>query len=369
MTVIREAEIRVRLVQEQSRLAASGEVAKWAESYREVEKATKDAARAQREIPPAVREAERVTITANTRMAASFREGGEGVLRMVRGLAFLSASGDNELRKLVQSVALAQGAFDIFAGSMKAVINLAPAIRGLAAAFGPVGLAVSALSAAIGVAIIAWDKLAGSAKKAKEEAEAFNKQQELAMKYANQTSESLSAEARDRASIRAVDRERAGVGSPAEQEAQMRAFRDRLVKEQATAAQFEGLRRNESEYLKREFGDKSPRHLEVQEKVRSSENEQLNLLRERAEAEREILRTQQEQLNQRRQQAQEMAAQGGIIGSTGQAAIAGIDRQSEQVVREYNKAMGKLLDAIRIQQEQANQINEEVRQARNANTH
>lgn len=126
---------------------------------REKAQAASDAARAQVEFG-------RATQVSADDMVRSFREGGEGALRMARGIAFLSASGSESLQKLVQKVALAQGAFDVFAGSAKLISNLG-AVFG-----GPVAIGVGVATAAIagGVAIWGhWKQAAEDAAKAQEQ--------------------------------------------------------------------------------------------------------------------------------------------------------------------------------------------------------
>jgi hypothetical protein len=98
------------------------------------------------------------------KLTTSYREAGEGALRAARGLALLSASGSEDLRKLVQTVALAQGAFDVLAGGMKAFTHISRV-------FGPVGTAISGVTAAIGLATLAWQKFEADAEAARKKLE------------------------------------------------------------------------------------------------------------------------------------------------------------------------------------------------------
>jgi hypothetical protein len=182
MTVIREGIIRLRLEQQKTNLNAP-EFDKWSKGYRDVEKAIKDAHKAEKEWATdrgkfnetgkrhtedntrAHRELERVVTTSNYRMITSFREGGEGALRMARGIAFLSASGGDSMQELARKVALAQGAFDVFAGGAKVLTSIG-AVFG-----GPVAIGVGVTTAAITAGVVAWDRWRAAAERAKREQE------------------------------------------------------------------------------------------------------------------------------------------------------------------------------------------------------
>jgi hypothetical protein len=103
--------------------------------------------------------------TSSVSIIKDFREAGEGAFRMARGLALLSASGSDDLRKLVQHVALAQGAFDVFAGGFKVFTNISRVLGG------PVALAVTGVTAALGAGAIAWSKWKSDAEAATKAAE------------------------------------------------------------------------------------------------------------------------------------------------------------------------------------------------------
>jgi hypothetical protein len=106
---------------------------------------------------------------ATQQMIGNFREGGEGALRMARGIAFLSASGSQDMQKLAQSVAIAQGAFDVFAGGFKAVTNLARVFGG------PVATAVTVVAAAATAGAVAWNRWKASAEEAAKAADEARK--------------------------------------------------------------------------------------------------------------------------------------------------------------------------------------------------
>jgi hypothetical protein len=161
--VIRRAIIEIETRQKKSRLQAptadsttAGFKAQ-AEMAGKAEQATSKAEQSQRKL------AETSRSTAYT-MATSFRESGEGALRVARGLALLSASGSDDLKKLVHHVALAQGALDIFAGSLKVATNLGIPFR-LAS------LGVGALTTALGVGAHAWKAWGEAAEQSSKRAE------------------------------------------------------------------------------------------------------------------------------------------------------------------------------------------------------
>lgn len=157
-TVIRDAVIRLRY--EQGKLESTPAV----RAHQEHQKAAKETAKAEKEVAVAVKETVAVSSQSSQRMVANFREAGEGALRFARGLAFLSASGSEDLKKLVQTVAIAQGAFDVFAGGFKVFTNLA-------VTFGnPVALAVTGVTTAIGAGAAAWIRWRNEAEEAKKAA-------------------------------------------------------------------------------------------------------------------------------------------------------------------------------------------------------
>src|SRR5688572_4593945 len=120
--IIRDAIIRLKLELAKSKLEAP-EIEKVTRAYDSEQKSARESTKAVRESTAAKREHAQVSresaesssramsdlrrnVTGgNYEMVASFREGGEGALRMARGIAFLSASGSDDLRRLVQTVA------------------------------------------------------------------------------------------------------------------------------------------------------------------------------------------------------------------------------------------------------------------------
>lgn len=71
---------------------------------------------------------------AQRELAAAYREAGEGVMRVGRAFVLLSGASGESMQKMVQGLALVQGAYDLFAGSQKILDNLAKAEQALAAA-------------------------------------------------------------------------------------------------------------------------------------------------------------------------------------------------------------------------------------------
>lgn len=70
---------------------------------------------------------------AQRELAAAYRETGEGVLRVGRAMVLLGGANAESTQKLVQGLAVVQGAYDLYAGSQKIVTNLAKAEAALAA--------------------------------------------------------------------------------------------------------------------------------------------------------------------------------------------------------------------------------------------
>jgi hypothetical protein len=159
----------LRRLNEEWRKSGSGRDS-WGEGLarmKEQQKAAKEAAAAMQEYAGGAQahwsSTAQVAETSSRRMVNSFREGGEGALRFARGLAFLSASGSEDIQKLARTVSVAQGAFDVFAGGTKMVMNMT-------AALGPWGAAIAA-----GTAVLAAGALAISH---------YNNKQKEAAEYA-----------------------------------------------------------------------------------------------------------------------------------------------------------------------------------------
>lgn len=102
-----------------------------------------------------------------TRQNRAMINAGEGALRFARGLAFLSASGSESLNKLVQNVAIAQGALDVFKGGEKT-------LRSLQVAFGPLAGAAAAFGGVLTAGVLVWQAYREETRKAEAELKALN---------------------------------------------------------------------------------------------------------------------------------------------------------------------------------------------------
>ena len=180
MTVVRDGIIRLRLEQTRAKLETpdTGPAVRQfnaeTKAAEEATKATEEVSKANKEHSEVVKrtsEATRLNLEAagrsvtefGTSSVNAFRSAGEGAFRMARGLALLSASGSESLQKLIQKVAIAQGAFDVFAGGSRAISTLG-------AAFGPVGFAIGGITIALGLGAVAWQAWQADAEAAAEAA-------------------------------------------------------------------------------------------------------------------------------------------------------------------------------------------------------
>jgi hypothetical protein len=159
--VIRRAIIEIETRQKRSRLEAPGADATTGfkaqtEAAGKAEQATDRASEATK------RHAEVVRSSAYT-MVRDFREAGEGAFRMARGLTLLAASGSEDMKRLVHAVALAQGAFDVFAGGFKTVRSLTALLGG------PLALAITAVTATVGAGVVVWQRWKNAAEQAAKE--------------------------------------------------------------------------------------------------------------------------------------------------------------------------------------------------------
>jgi hypothetical protein len=156
--VIRRAIIEIETRQKRSRLDAPG-VGEAGRAFKAEEAAATKAAAAVEKVDAASRRhADTVRVSSLTAVRG-FHEMGEGALRAARGMALLSAGGSDDLKKLIQTVALAQGAFDVFAGSFKAITHAGRA-------FGPVGAAITGITHALGLGVAAWVRWEGASREA-----------------------------------------------------------------------------------------------------------------------------------------------------------------------------------------------------------
>lgn len=156
--VIRKAIIELEVRQKRSRLEAPG--AADTAGFKAQAEAAGKAEQAVDKSTAAVKRHAEVVRSSTFSVVKDFREAGEGVFKMTRGLALLASSGSDDLKKLVQQVVIAQGAFDVFSGGFKTISNLASRLGGPAAA------GVTAVSAALGIGALAWGRWRAAAEEA-----------------------------------------------------------------------------------------------------------------------------------------------------------------------------------------------------------
>jgi hypothetical protein len=367
-TVIRKGIIELELRAKQSRLE-SPQIDAAAKAYKETEKATQESAKAQQESVKVTREATKVNQEFGIKSVAAFREAGEGAFRMTRGLALLSASGSDDLKRLVQHVALAQGAFDVFAGGTKTVATLA-------AAFGPMGAAAGVATLAIGAGALAWRQWSSEA--------------EAARRAAEETARSLEDLARSERGAAEARRQRISdlrIGAALTEAARF----ERIEGERRRAVSERGA--IEDELLKSRFGRElrgegpaeraqtlrilsvaDPRELEYQKQLqkRLEDNAKRQLELERQLADRDI-----------RQAKESLAFQptsatiAGLVGGPAGQAAFGIDLATQlatynaEVARTLSNAQQTLDQFVRLMEDAARRVAEiegAQRQAAAANT-
>jgi hypothetical protein len=279
-------------------------------------KAIDEAARAQEE-------AVRQQAAATQQMLAHFREGGEGALRMARGIAFLSASGSEDLKKLVQTVAVAQGAFDVFAGGFKMFSNIS-------AAFGPVGVAVAGLTTALGLGAAAWNKYARETEEATKRLEENRKKNAELLAQERDRQAGLRA-ARGGLELQVMERLLGATTAPGARERQLRDNQQRLqgITGQGEAAVEDYVRRFSA----------VPAQQEVRRELERRERSLLSAVDARAETEREIHAIEQQRIQSfGATNLFGVAAGGGPLGLPGVAAsVAGASVVSDEFQRTLNE--------------------------------
>lgn len=132
---------------------------------------------------------------ANMKSFDSLKQLGEGAFTAARGIALLSASSEEDLAKMLKSLAKVQGAFDVFKGGTEVIQEGVKAYRQLpqmleaattaqvalnvAMKANPAGIAVAAVTTAIGLGVLAWSQWGDAAEdasvKAQKAAEAESK--------------------------------------------------------------------------------------------------------------------------------------------------------------------------------------------------
>lgn len=381
--VIRDAVIRIRTEQTKSKLEAP-EVAQAVRANQEVAASAKESAKAQQESSKATQEsseslrkhaevahvesakASQAVGRSSLRMVRSFNEAGEGAFRFGRGLALLSASGSEDMRKLAQSVALAQGAFDVFAGGAKVLTNLSTA-------FGPVGIAVGATTLALGAGYLAWKKWQSGAEEATKAAiekleEAHKKQVEFTKATIRDQQQRTDRQrgdvdfdldfGRGRTALATSDAERRARLQQEEQRIrageQHRAF-ERKQAESRFRGGITGL--SDEELLKEQAANRPGAVLGV---ARQAEKEAD--LRERLlQIEQERYEIAQRELEERRRQALSGSK---LFGGFGQDAInRSFDQQGVQLAKQVQGVFDPLFEALEQERRRAKQFRDAVNQA------
>jgi hypothetical protein len=246
------------------------------------------------------------------------------------------------MKRLVQSVALAQGAFDVFAGGFKTITNLARVLGG------PAAVAVTGLTAAIGAGAVAWSRWKASA-------EAAVKAAEDRIKEADKRLEDFYTKF-ERGRQRVADEAGRRIGAaltPSEREARIREELERLGVVggigRSDVTQFES-----SNVVTREGRRQAA--FGARDAARAAER-QADLTKDLYEIQREQIESQRRGLNDMLNFATQGAAFGGggvfggIATGTVQAAgttlIGSIDRQTEQLTREFQRFIDEFLRVAR----------------------
>jgi len=84
----------------------------------------------------------------NIKVAESYKKIGEGAFAAATGVAFLTTSSDEEMQKMLGTIAKVQGAFNLFKGSTDVVVGLVEAVRAARAASAASAAAVTAANTA-----------------------------------------------------------------------------------------------------------------------------------------------------------------------------------------------------------------------------
>lgn len=158
--------------------------------------ADKEAARAKKELEESSRKAQAQL----NRIAGDMRSAGEGAFRAARGIALWTATSDENLHKMIQTVGKVQAAWDAWSGSLNLIRGVSSAMTAVSAAggiyavvmtqvaraqaavaataiaastaikalWGPVGAILAVIAAALAAGAIAWSSWSAGQKEAAE---------------------------------------------------------------------------------------------------------------------------------------------------------------------------------------------------------
>lgn len=168
----------------------------------------------------------------NLKLFEGLRTSGDGAFTLARGFALVGVSGEENLRKVVESIAAAQGAFDIYRGGVDVIKGAVEATRSwadtsiaLRVAMNPVlGVVGVGLAGAIGTGLAAW-KLWG---------DAAEKETQRSIEATERATKALEAELKKQELLVTQSRDRREFQTT---EAQLEGIDDRLA----------GIRSNQSE--------------------------------------------------------------------------------------------------------------------------
>lgn len=187
--IIRDAIIRLKLETQRSRVEMP-EVDKISRAYEDQRIKSEQVRVSVEQTQRSVQESTKVHQEFGQEAVKSFRHGLEGTIQFARGVALMTASGEEDTRKLLESFAKIEAATALIKGA----VNLAK----FAGGFGPVGVAVAGVAAAVGTGITIWNRYANSvAEAAKAQEEARKTAADLEMQLADNWSRQNARQASD----------------------------------------------------------------------------------------------------------------------------------------------------------------------------
>lgn len=158
--VIRDAVIRLRLELQKAKLE-SPDMGGLKRGYDDQKKAIKETEKATSESARTIQKHTEVNEDFGRRSFQSFAHAGHGALQLARGIALMSASGEEDTRKLLESLVKIEAAVNIARGAA----NLAK----FAGEFGALGAAVAGVTVVATAGAAVWSHYAGVVAKATEE--------------------------------------------------------------------------------------------------------------------------------------------------------------------------------------------------------
>lgn len=297
------------------------------------------------------------------RSTRSLANAGKGAIQLTRAIALMSATGEEDTRKLLDNLIKVEAGVAALKGGSQ--------LFQVAAAFGPIGIAAAAVATAVGVGVVAWKRytagLEEAAKAARETRDALRELDTENRRQIDAANKQAAARNRDLSAL--------GIDTALTPEEQLRRIdteQARIQKNVRTATDEEARLRS-ALYRRRgyNYGELAPDQQKlidqfggfegVRSGIATQAEQRAEGLRRLIELEQQEAQVKQELINQQKQQSLESLSGAGAFRHPGFQGLqkSEIERQFEartqQVLTESQAALDGLLRLYRTAKEQADE--------------